>query len=111
MPRTKIKYEPIDQTIHYTKDQWDIFHSKRNLAKFCTAPLQSAGFDFLVYGSIARGDVKTISLHLHELSLKNQSLVSVYRTMGLCAAEIANRKRTLTSEKAAEIKTLLLTLE
>jgi len=62
-------------------------------------------------GPIARGDMKTISLHLHELSFKDQSLASVYQTMGLYTTEIANRKRTITAEKAAEIKALLLTLE
>ncbi len=61
MPRTKIRFEPLDQTIQYTKEQWDLFHSKRNLAKDIAKPLHTAGFKFLIYGSIARGDVKPTS--------------------------------------------------
>ncbi len=61
MPRKKIKYEPIDRTVRYDQDQWNIFHSKRDLAKAIANPLNSAGFRFLIYGSIARGDVNLSS--------------------------------------------------
>ncbi|MHA1112485.1 MAG: nucleotidyltransferase domain-containing protein, partial [Promethearchaeota archaeon] len=61
MPRAKIQYEPIDLSVEYAMNQWDLFHSKRDLVKKIANPLDSAGFQFLVYGSIARGDVNPLS--------------------------------------------------
>lgn len=61
MPRAKIQYEPIDVSVKYDDYQWDLFHSKRKLAKKVTNPLYSAGVQFFVYGSVARGDVNPLS--------------------------------------------------
>jgi len=61
MPRAKIQYEPIDLSVEYAMNQWDLFHSKRDLVKKIANPLDSAGLQFLVYGSIARGDVNPLS--------------------------------------------------
>jgi predicted nucleotidyltransferase len=61
MPRTKIRYDPIDHLEKYSEIQWALFHSKRHQAKSITNPLHSAGFKFLIYGSVARGDVTPTS--------------------------------------------------
>jgi predicted nucleotidyltransferase len=61
MPRAKIQYKPIDLSVKYDRNQWDLFHSKRKLAKIVTNPLYSAGIQFFVYGSVARGDVNPLS--------------------------------------------------
>jgi len=58
-------------------------------------------------GPIARGDTKTIARHLHELTLKDEGLTAMYRTMGLYTAGIAVKKGTITAEKAKKIKSLL----
>lgn len=62
-------------------------------------------------GPIARGDVKTIRRHLQELALTPGHIASVYRAMGLYTAEMAVSKRTITVEKAAQIKDLLAEVE
>ena len=59
---------------------------------------------------IARGDTKTISHHLHELALKDESLTSIYRTMGLYTTGIAVKKGTITAEKTKTINNLLKAL-
>lgn len=61
MPRSKIQYKPIDLMIKYDEDQWELFHSKRNLAKIMAKTLYAAGLNFLIYGSVARGDVNSSS--------------------------------------------------
>ncbi len=61
MPRAKIQYEPIDLHVKYDEDQWDLFHSKRNLVREIANPLDSSGLKFLIYGSVARGDVNPLS--------------------------------------------------
>ncbi|TFG18921.1 MAG: nucleotidyltransferase [Promethearchaeota archaeon] len=61
MPRTKIRYDPIDVSVTYDKNQWDLFRSKRELVKKFSNPLNAAGIQFLVYGSVARGDVNPLS--------------------------------------------------
>ena len=61
MPRAKIHYEPIDLHTEYTENQWTLFHSKRNLVKLISAPLDNGGLKFLIYGSMARGDVNPLS--------------------------------------------------
>ena len=61
MPRAKIQYEPIDLSVVYDEKQWDLFHSKRDLVKNFATPLDAAGLQFFVYGSVARGDVNPLS--------------------------------------------------
>ncbi len=41
----------------YDKKQWQIFSSKREIAKRIMAPLYMEGYNPIIYGSIARGDV------------------------------------------------------
>jgi predicted short-subunit dehydrogenase-like oxidoreductase (DUF2520 family) len=58
-------------------------------------------------GPIARGDVQTISRHLHEMARNDEALVSIYRTLGLYTAELAVKKGSITTEKAKKIKSIL----
>jgi len=58
-------------------------------------------------GPIARGDIETVSCHLHELSSKDEALAAIYRTMGLYATEMAAKKGTITAKKTKKIKSLL----
>jgi len=58
-------------------------------------------------GPIARGDMKTVSRHLHELSSVDEVLAAVYRSIGLYATEMAATKGTITAKKAKKIKSLL----
>jgi len=58
-------------------------------------------------GPIARGDIKTVSRHLNELSSVDKTLAAIYRTMALYATEMAAKKGTITAKKAKKIKSLL----
>ena len=58
-------------------------------------------------GPIARGDDGTIGEHIKKLELAEPSLASMYRAMGCHAVNIAQRKGSITKEKANEIKSLL----
>ncbi|RKY11252.1 MAG: hypothetical protein DRP65_04755 [Planctomycetota bacterium] len=69
--------------------------------------INSMGTADALTGPIARGDIKTVSRHLHELSSVDGVLAAVYRTMGLYAAEMAATKGTITTKKAEKIRTLL----
>jgi len=57
MPRSKINYHPIDRFVQYDEAQWALFHSIRKSAKQVADQLHLAGFEFYIYGSVARGDV------------------------------------------------------
>jgi len=69
--------------------------------------ISSMGTTDSLTGPIARGDIKTVSCHLHELSSKDEALAAIYRTMGLYATEMASIKGTITAKKAKKIKSLL----
>ncbi|MBN2155087.1 MAG: nucleotidyltransferase domain-containing protein [Candidatus Lokiarchaeota archaeon] len=61
MPRSKVKYSPIDRIIEYNAEQWGLFKNIRNFAKNIASPLQKADFQYLIYGSVARGDINPLS--------------------------------------------------
>jgi len=69
--------------------------------------ISSMGTADSLTGPIARGDIKIVSRHLHELSFVDEALAAVYRSIGLYAAEMAATKGTITAEKAKKIKNLL----
>jgi predicted short-subunit dehydrogenase-like oxidoreductase (DUF2520 family) len=58
-------------------------------------------------GPIARGDIGTVEKHLKVLHSKHPSLLPLYREMGLFTADIGLHNKTLSEERAQEIKTLL----
>ncbi|MHA1620076.1 MAG: nucleotidyltransferase domain-containing protein [Promethearchaeota archaeon] len=45
------------QTHKYTQSHWDLFNNFRSQALEVGSMLSSAGFEILIYGSIARGDI------------------------------------------------------
>jgi predicted short-subunit dehydrogenase-like oxidoreductase (DUF2520 family) len=65
------------------------------------------GPDRALTGPIARGDIRTIALHIEKLESVEPSLASMYRTMAHHAVDIALRKRSITEEKGEEIRSLL----
>jgi predicted nucleotidyltransferase len=60
MPRVKIEYN-IDEQIDYSSEQWELFRNLRQKAQEITSPFAAQGIDLLIFGSIARGDVKKTS--------------------------------------------------
>lgn len=59
-------------------------------------------------GPIARGDVSTVKKHLAVLPAE---MKSIYCSLGLVTAQVALSNGTITTETAAELKTLLQTME
>jgi predicted short-subunit dehydrogenase-like oxidoreductase (DUF2520 family) len=58
-------------------------------------------------GPIARGDVGTISKHLHAFETKLPEILDIYRQLGVFTIEIGLKKQSLSEEKAEQIKLLL----
>ena len=58
-------------------------------------------------GPIARGDIQTITGHIEKLASVDPSLTSVYNIMGCHTVDVAEKKGSITSQKAKEIRTLL----
>jgi len=69
--------------------------------------INSMGTADSLTGPIARGDIKTVSRHLYELSSLDEALAAIYRSIGLYAAEMAATKGSITTKKAKKIKSLL----
>ncbi|MHA1338712.1 MAG: nucleotidyltransferase domain-containing protein [Promethearchaeota archaeon] len=57
MPRMKINYSQDEREIIYSDEHWKIFKQKRELAREICEPFYKEHIPFLIYGSIARGDV------------------------------------------------------
>lgn len=58
-------------------------------------------------GPIARGDEKTVSMHLRKLAHLSRQMNYLYRAMGDYTVELAIRKGTLSTERATAIRDLL----
>lgn len=69
--------------------------------------MEGRGIAKSLTGPIARGDSGTIRTHLKVLREKTPELLEIYRTMGLATVEIGLRNKTLSEERAGEIKSLL----
>lgn len=69
--------------------------------------LEKVGLPDALTGPIARGDIKTIEMHLRALRDLEPLLGEVYRELGLAALRVAWEQGTLTEAQAEEIESLL----
>jgi predicted short-subunit dehydrogenase-like oxidoreductase (DUF2520 family) len=69
--------------------------------------MEDRGIEKSLTGPIARGDSGTIRKHLKALEDKMPELLDVYCEMGLFAVDIGLKNRTLSKDRAEEIKSLL----
>lgn len=89
----------IDRSIAWSAFEPLVVSTIKNIAE--------TGTSGALTGPIARGDIETIAGHIEKLELVEPSLASVYRTMGCYTVDIAMRRRSITKEKANEIRSLL----
>jgi predicted short-subunit dehydrogenase-like oxidoreductase (DUF2520 family) len=96
-------------------DLWKDFGVSSNEATRALLPLlrgtlnniDSIGLPNCLTGPVARGDVGTIERHLGALDVKNPSLLTAYKELGLQTIPIALAKGKVKEQKAEEMKTLL----
>jgi predicted short-subunit dehydrogenase-like oxidoreductase (DUF2520 family) len=69
--------------------------------------LEKVGLPNALTGPIARGDVKTVEMHLAALGRTEPLFERAYRELGLVTLRIAREKGTLTPEQASQIDALL----
>jgi predicted short-subunit dehydrogenase-like oxidoreductase (DUF2520 family) len=69
--------------------------------------MEDRGIEQSLTGPIARGDSGTIRKHLKVLESKMPELLDVYCEMGLFAVDIGLKNRTLSEDRAEQIKSLL----
>ena len=58
-------------------------------------------------GPISRGDIGTVEKHLQAFQTKLPEFLNLYRELGIFTVDIGHRKKTLSDERAKEIKLLL----
>ena len=93
---------------------WEEFDISRDEALNALLPLlkrtvnniETTGLPDSLTGPIARGDIDTVRKHIEVLGRSNQSLLSIYKEMGLKTIPIA-LDRGLSEEKATALRTLL----
>jgi len=61
MPRVKINYSQDEREIIYTESRWMVLKQKRELVKNVCKPFIDSGIPIIIYGSVARGNVKPSS--------------------------------------------------
>ncbi len=108
--------------VRYTEDQWKLFEEKRDIAASIMKTLSDHGMDSLVYGSVARGDVKKtsdvdifvpstipsyrIELALHDYTILEKKIVQAtpnYAIKGEIILENANISFPLVKMKDKEL--------
>jgi predicted short-subunit dehydrogenase-like oxidoreductase (DUF2520 family) len=77
------------------------------LVKGTIKNIEKKGIAPSLTGPIARGDIGTLKKHLRVFHTKYPSLLPLYREMGIFTADIGLHNKTLSEERAQEIKTLL----
>jgi predicted short-subunit dehydrogenase-like oxidoreductase (DUF2520 family) len=93
------KLAQIDPSIAWSAYEPLVLSTIENIAEMGTAQALT--------GPIARGDIQTITGHIEKLASVDPSLTSVYNIMGCHTVDIAERKGSITKEKAKEIRSLL----
>lgn len=83
---------------------WD---SLQPLVQATLSNISQQGTAKALSGPIARGDVQTITTHLHELEGVSKQLENSYADLGLRALELAIENNELSDEKVQKIKALL----
>ena len=58
-------------------------------------------------GPISRGDIGTVEKHLQAFQTKLPEFLNLYRELGILTVDIGHKKKTLSGERAKEIKLLL----
>jgi predicted short-subunit dehydrogenase-like oxidoreductase (DUF2520 family) len=100
-------------------DLWESFGIPRKQAIAALMPLlrgtlnniDTIGIPQCLSGPISRGDSGTIKKHLEELKKVAPELVDTYRQLGIQTIPIARDKGKIDNECAAEMETLLKTVE
>jgi len=69
--------------------------------------LSNVGLPKALTGPIARGDLMTIQKHLTTLSRKAPEVIPLYKELGNWTIPIGEAKRTLSAERASELRELL----
>jgi len=97
-------------------DLWKNFDMSQSDAVQASMPIMTGtmnnianvGFPGCLTGPIARGDVGTIRKHLEALDKADPSLVPLYKSLGLATIPMGVAKGTLSADKAAELREMLL---
>jgi len=69
--------------------------------------IENVGLPNCLTGPIARGDLGTIGRHLDALEKGNQSVLGIYKELGLQTIPISLAKRKIDSQRAEELQALL----
>lgn len=88
-------------------DEKEAFHLLTPLLRGTGKNLAALGPEKALTGPIARGDVRTVALHLKALQGLSAELQEIYRVMGRKTVAVARAKGTLAEEEAQELVRLL----
>lgn len=83
------------------------FRALLPLIKGTLGNIGAKGIPEALTGPIARGDVETVAAHLETIKERVPSLLTLYRTLGLCTVDLAKAKGTLGKEAAQRLTALL----
>ncbi|MBN2516845.1 MAG: DUF2520 domain-containing protein [Deltaproteobacteria bacterium] len=77
------------------------------LVKGTVINIENHGIVEALTGPIARGDIGTVEKHLRAFKIRLPELFPIYQQLGTLTVDIGHRKKTVSDERARELKLLL----
>ena len=69
--------------------------------------IKNVGVPGALTGPIARGDVKTLELHLKSIKKYNKKLLKIYSQMSLYTVEVALKKKSISASQAVTLRKII----